>query len=915
MPVEPDLTKASGFVHVVFSTHWRREWVQSYEQYRFRLCKLFDRLLDLLEKEPDLVFTFDGQTVVLDDYLALRPQQAERIKTLSANERLVFGPWYILSDQFLEGAEAAVRNLLIGHDMADEFGGVMAEGYQPDAYGSVAVMPAILNGFGIRTYNFVHGLALVSERSTRVFRWQWRDGSEVLALARGYGNGSGFMFHDAASDLDHGPPNPKRAADLLKAFLAHEAEAYPVPHYYLSICADHMELHPGMTGVLEGLVDQFPNLQIAVSTPEWYMQAVEQALQEIEQESEIELECVHGELRGSRKWPMAMQGVLSTDLTLKQANRRCEIQLARLIEPLAAMMSALHGHDQRFMLRHAWKKLLLCHDQSALCACCRDEVMDDIYARLRSVEDLLAISRENWLRDLIGRRPLSAGKHDAGDLEILLFNSLPQRGTTLVQTLVRLPLALDRDCYDLTDADGNRVGNLRIVARCRKDPETYYSLNKDLVGLRCKTVGHAATGHHRHAEDAYTLARCSAMVDFRHTLGMASLSIEPETLMPFAVSAAGRKIENDSIALEVAADGQVTFHDKKNARAYAGLCWFEDRADGGDTYDFQPLVGDVPRYSYKPSRSVVELCRVERNQAQLRVRTVLAVPRALKRGAPRERTIRPHSFPTPFKGERSRNTVDLELLTTYTIVAGCNRLLIQVKFVNRADHHRLRLGFSFYEKPGIWSAHAFGITERAWNKGDELFANLPMTDGLHLDFEHGHGLCLAVKGLYEFEPGADGRLYLTICRSTDTIGSAAGCNYQVEHARAMMPHTIECSLHPSPSPQASLRIMADYVTPIPGEGALADRTDGAPKAVLGMPEQGAIFSALKPAEDGQGLIVRLYNPEGERHLVPIAWGLPLNSVERVELNEQPSPKAGLQAEGSTILCTLQPYEIFSFRAM
>src|SRR5450756_1652208 len=99
-------------VHVIFTTHWDREWIQSFEQYRYRLVRLVDKLLDILECETDVVFVCDGQTIMLEDYLELRPENQARLRSLAQAGRLVFGPWYVLSDQFLEGDEALVRNLL-----------------------------------------------------------------------------------------------------------------------------------------------------------------------------------------------------------------------------------------------------------------------------------------------------------------------------------------------------------------------------------------------------------------------------------------------------------------------------------------------------------------------------------------------------------------------------------------------------------------------------------------------------------------------------------------------------------------------------------------------------------------------------------------------------------------------------------
>ena len=38
-------------IHLVPHTHWDREWYFTLEEFRYRLVKLMDRLIDLMEKD------------------------------------------------------------------------------------------------------------------------------------------------------------------------------------------------------------------------------------------------------------------------------------------------------------------------------------------------------------------------------------------------------------------------------------------------------------------------------------------------------------------------------------------------------------------------------------------------------------------------------------------------------------------------------------------------------------------------------------------------------------------------------------------------------------------------------------------------------------------------------------------------
>ena len=109
-------------------THWDREWYRTHEAFRYRLVRLMDGLLDALEADPDFRhFTLDGQTIVLDDYLEVRPDARARIERLVRAGRLVVGPWYVLPDEWLVSGEALIRNLRRGLRRAETITGARSE--------------------------------------------------------------------------------------------------------------------------------------------------------------------------------------------------------------------------------------------------------------------------------------------------------------------------------------------------------------------------------------------------------------------------------------------------------------------------------------------------------------------------------------------------------------------------------------------------------------------------------------------------------------------------------------------------------------------------------------------------------------------------------------------------------------------
>ncbi len=104
-------------LHLISHTHWDREWYQPFQIFRIRLVHLIDNLLAIMKNDPDYAhFMLDGQTIVLEDYLQIRPENEKYLKELIKQGRILIGPWYILPDEFLVSPEATIRNLLRGEE-------------------------------------------------------------------------------------------------------------------------------------------------------------------------------------------------------------------------------------------------------------------------------------------------------------------------------------------------------------------------------------------------------------------------------------------------------------------------------------------------------------------------------------------------------------------------------------------------------------------------------------------------------------------------------------------------------------------------------------------------------------------------------------------------------------------------------
>jgi len=406
--------------HVVPHTHWDREWYWPFERFRLELGRVVDGVLDTLEADSAFrSFTLDGQAIVLEDYVEVRPENEGRLRALIADGRIEVGPSYVLPDELLVGGEALVRNLLLGRTVCERFGArPSAAGYLPDSFGHPLQLPQILAGFGIDTFLFSRGMGDEVDEIGIVFRWRAPDGSEVLAVQL-QGDYSNFA---AIRDVDHAS---ERVTSIVERF-GPALDRAGVRDVVLCNGSDHLSVQPEMPGLCRELEERFPGERFAISRYDDYARAIAGA----------DVPAWSGELLGSRLWNV-LRGVNSARLYLKQANERAERRLLS-VETLSALVALRDGTPFALAdFRLAWRDLLRCQPHDSICGCSCDEVHRDMLVRYESLDRTVAA--------LLGRALPSAG--DAATRIATVFNPLPQRRAGLVEAAGAAPAFIELDGF------------------------------------------------------------------------------------------------------------------------------------------------------------------------------------------------------------------------------------------------------------------------------------------------------------------------------------------------------------------------------------------------------------------------------------------------------------------------------------
>jgi len=587
-------------VHVISHTHWDREWYLTREQFRLRLVELIDNLLDLLDRDPQYAhYHLDGQTIVLEDYFEVRPGAIDRLKRSIAAGRVLVGPWYVMPDEFLVSGEALVRNLCIGHRLAQSFGGSMPVGYLPDLFGHVAQMPQILRHFGLDNAILWRGFG--GRRAE--YWWEAPDGSRVLMLhlpPEGYCNATRVMF------------NPDEAVARAMTAIDFERTRTSTGQVLLMNGVDHVEPHPAMPALIGRLAEE-NGCRVRHSTLPAYVDAVRH---QVSIGSGNGIETVNGELRGGEDYANLLPGVLSARTYLKQENARVQTLLEREAEPLSTfawLSGAPYAHGE---LEYAWKTLLQNHPHDSICGCSIDAVHDENmtrFARAGQVAEALAARAAARIASQV---PAATG--DA--VRIVAFNTDDVARGGVIEATIDLPYAsaepdrrVDPEALDVpvrfwpddaavagvTDASGAQLSfqvldTVDAITTVMSRYETPWQLHSRRVTFLFQAphippCGYAAFDVHI----TFDVARIFRSADVVRTFRSAGV------VPTFRPATHGRPeglhywVENEHLRLTVNRDGTIDVEDKSSGWTVRGALMLEDVGDVGDEYNYSPPAADT----------------------------------------------------------------------------------------------------------------------------------------------------------------------------------------------------------------------------------------------------------------------------------------------------------------------------------
>lgn len=783
------------------STHWDREWYKPFQGFRYYLVETVDSLIEALQNGTIPPFTFDGQSIVLEDYLEVRPDRRSVVEELIRQGKLKVGPWYVMPDELSVSGESLIENFLVGANTVRSFGGdTWKFGYINDVFGHVAQFPQILNGFGIDGVYLGRGASDLPEGTA--FVWNAPDGSRCLAYKQSYSRFKRSFEkaedRNACIENTDGVPSP--------VVLINYTDDHAVIDENTLDFAKRIAAHGGEEG--------FEKFSLYLAP---YVDSLPQK---------------NGELIRTGQFSTDLRLVthsVSSYYTLKCANDRCEHRLYERTAPLEVMAEKLGLFEKRIFLDVARRYLLKNQPHDSICGCSVDAVHRDMPYRYNQVNTICDVMEEDFLTKL--RSKVTA---EAENYSLLLFNTDVHKIDGVFVTDIDLPTNYRPILPGPTGYQ--QLGLFRLKdENGREVPYQILSIER----------GHELYSRQETVKvNRYTVAVKTVLNPF----GITRLAICPADTpipRPLCHPAASTQAENEYLHLSVDSDGSLTVTDKATGRVYSSLHTFVDDADGGNGWFYEPTGYDEPLVSSVGGTVSVAVIHRGDLLTTFRVTKTMMIPSKLDYAEKR----------------RSDELSPLTIVSDITLKAGARRVEFSTVIDNRQCSHRVRMllpsgiGGSTY-----FTSQAYTFVERKRELGEELAYREPeyyekSTGGI-LGVKDGTDALYFVgkEGFHEAGVYPDGTVSVTMFRSI-------GRNFHEPHAeeaqlQGKLSFTYAVAIGETHDTLGTYRTtMCDSVLSllVTGDGTASE-------SFVSVDSDLIVMSTLKPAENERGFILRLFNP-------------------------------------------------------
>ncbi|GAC1368939.1 MAG: alpha-mannosidase [Candidatus Saccharimonadales bacterium] len=812
----------------------------------FRFEPVMSALVATLEKNPSLRFTVDGQAYLVFRWITntISPleiaSRTQRVMALVRSGQLQVGPSWILPDEFLARGESQIRNLLIGRKVSRELGAPKLQVVDhSDVFGHPAQIPQIISAF-TGTYMFTRGLA-EEQIQNAAFKWMAPNAEWVIGIAHPGGYGNGYEF--ASKNLEI-------SLRTVRNFLNNYYDRYIRSGVLLGLLCgggDHTALASRIVEDIEAAIQAFPDIDIVIGTNNDYAARLNL--------DPDKLPVIQGELFASGRQNI-LRDVSSARMYLKQRHD----EVFTVLMNAETAVSLCYVQSKRWIrhlvtaLERCWADFTVLDSHDGLPGCHVDDVAEDMLGEYNNIEQELHVIMQTAMCELAGVPFEMAYRKRYGLVptpQFGLWNPLPYARSEVV--IVDLPEELQ--------------GTSRLKVLVNGEVSEIQRLDAARAALW------VATG----------------------SFGSSSVKIAAEKVDVVLGIRSSRTINNEHLRVQVHEDGIYDVTDKSSGRKFSGLGRLTSEGDRGDEYN-RDLLGDQADSSGTQASVCVTVSG--RLVQEIEIKFDFSVPERLNEAR-----------------DAREGRVTIPVVTTLRLRKGSRHLEINTRIDNRASDQLLRVEFPVGEKLEESRALSVFIVQ----PHPVLPPLNPDWQKLSTDFEppfnsrSNQGMVMAGpfvsfnRGLTEYEvydtPAGKSVYAHTLLRcvgflSRDDIrtrrpdpGSGlagAGPQLKVPAAQCLGEQSFTYTLgfvgdsSGIDLAQASQKWHHGFVT-----APFEVNTNG----IVTWRMEKSVFSALKPAEDGRGLILRSWAGAEPTWMQLEDGGF--TSRHRVTVAEEPSSHRGL----------------------
>jgi mannosylglycerate hydrolase len=891
---------------------------------------MFNRLLDTFANNPEYrAFLLDGQVIALEDFLQECPEKEPLVRRYVSEGRLQIGPWYNLPDEYPVSGEALVRNLLIGIRKAQALGGVLKLGYTSFGWGQTAQLPQIYAGFGIDFV--VLGKHVSKKRAPHSeFIWQSPDGSRVLSTRLGKGGRSNFYF-EVVLPLAYGQnyfakswgfrwpgsgavyhaANPDRAFReyYLKPVVSYHSELlYKCLAQLWQTTDDTLVPDCRFAGDgcdYSGPTELLPRILKDANEAKQGQQLVHASISEYAEKLKVALKdktlnVVEGELRDG---PIAActGNALATRMPLKALNRRAQETLIHYAEPWGVLGKLLGMDYAANFVHRAWLYLLQAQAHDAINGVTLDKTAEDVAYRLNQVIELSDVAFEHTAAQIMKQMDLKTCRPD--DILLAVFNPLPRPVDRVVEAVVDVPFETDAKWLEAEEVNGVRQTTQPVdrtelqVPICVEDSRALpYHCDRHRLYLHTGEI--PALG--------YKVLRLRPGQTFNRTA-----HFWPED-QDFGSQIIGpNRMANRFLEVQVNPDGTFEVLCKATGLIFRQLGYFEDSGEAGDYWQrVTPMHEKVITSLGQPAR--VAIVQDGPLVTRFECEQTLVVPSHLDR----QRSV------------RCAETTLLKIRNAITLRVNRPFVEVSVTVENTARDHRLRvclptyLNASHSDAEGHFFVDRRPIVRTRDKRGlrDAHMGTLPQQHFVGVSHA-GKGLAVLNRNLTEYEVSDDTSrtIFLTLLRSVqvrlcaefrcaqeapEQMGSQCLGHHQFDYA--VYPHTgnwLEADVYGQM--EEFVYEPRLYQCSMPAAGRISPQL-----SLLEVSPAALQLAAVKPAENDEGIVVRLFNPTAATINGTLSFVKRPQRAQRINLNEDFIGELPLDGDGR-VLVSAEAFKIVS----